>query len=82
MADLFGETEQNAAAFLRSGRRPRAFFECSLGGSDGAIHVIGICIGHLGDDFFGRGIVNGEGFVRFAGDPFAVDEHLYVLTSV
>ena len=76
LPDFVGEAEQNAAALLRGRRRPRAFFERGFGGGDGAVHVVGAGVGNLRDDFFGRGIVDGEGLRGLAGDPFAVDEHL------
>ena len=76
LANFVGEAEENAAALLRGGGRPRAFFECSFGGGDGAVHIVGAGVGNLRDHFFGRGIVDGEGLRGFARDPFAVDEHL------
>ena len=75
-ADFFGEAEEDAAAFLRGGGRPWAFFEGGFGGGYGAVDVVGAGVGDLGDDFFGGGIVDGEGLRGLARDPFAVDVHL------
>ena len=75
-ANFFGETEEHTTALLRRCSRPRAFFESSFRGSNGTVHVVSRGIGDLGDDFFCGGIVDREGFCRFAVDPFTVDKHL------
>ena len=69
-ADFFGEAEEDAAAFLRGGAGPWAFFESRFRSGDGAVDVFGAGIGDLGDDFLGRGIVDGEGFRRMTRGPF------------
>ena len=76
LANLVGQTEENAAAFLGGGGGPWAIFEGGFGGGDGAVHVVGIGVWNLRDDFFARGIVDGEGLGGLAVDPFAVDVHL------
>ena len=76
LPDFVGKAEQNAASLLRGRGRPWAFFESGLGRGDGAIDVVGRGVGHLGDHFLGRGIVDREGLRGLARDPFAIDEHL------
>src|SRR4029077_3529189 len=71
-ADFFGETEEDAASLLRRSAGPGALFEGGFGGGDGAVDVVGVGVGDLGDDFFRGGIVDGESFCRFAVDPFSV----------
>src|SRR5208337_1168221 len=73
------DAEKNAPAFLRRSGRPRALFKCSLGSSDGAVDIVGRGVRNLGDDLFGRGIVDGKSLRRLARDPFAVDKHLVCL---
>ena len=70
------EAEEDAAAFLRGGRRPWAVFESGFGGGYGAVDVVGAGVGNLGDDFFGGGIVDGKSLRGLARDPLAVDVHL------
>ena len=76
LTDFVGETEEDAAAFLRGCGRPWTFFEGGLGGGDGTVDVVGRGVRDLSDHFFGRGIVDREGLRGLACDPFAVDEHL------
>ena len=76
LADLFGETEEHAAAFLRRRGRPRAIFEGGFGGGDGAVHVVGVGVRGLRDHFFAGGIVDRESLVGLAVDPLAVDVEL------
>ncbi len=75
-ADFFRETEQDSAAFLRGGARPRTFFKSGLGRGYGTVDVVGAGVGDLRDYFFRGGIVDGERLRGCARDPFAVDVHL------
>ena len=73
-ADFFGELKEDTAAILRGRLPPRAVVEGFAGGFDGSVNVgfVGCC--HVGDDFFGRRIVDGEGFAARGCDPLIVDE--------
>ncbi len=76
LTNLVGETEKNAATFLGRSGGPCAVFKGGFRGGDGAVHVVGIGVWNLGDDFLARGIVDGEGFRGLAIDPFTIDVHL------
>ena len=76
LADLFGETEEHAAAFLGSRGRPRTIFKGGFGGGDGAVHVVGIGVRGLRDHFFAGGIVDRKSLVGLAVNPLAIDVEL------
>ena len=69
LADFVGQTEQYAATLLRGGGCPRAVFEGGFGGGDCAIHVFGVRVGHLRDDFFRGRIVDRERFSPICWRP-------------
>ncbi len=76
LPNLIGQTEKHAAALLGGSSCPGAVFERGLGGGNGAIDVIGIAVGNLGNDLFRGGVVNRKRLVRLAVDPLAVHVHL------
>lgn len=74
-ADAVGDFEEQAAAVLRSGLRPRTGIEGSHRGLDGAIDIGGISVGNFSDDLFRGGVVDGEPGAAMAFHALAVDVH-------
>ena len=54
------------------GGSPWSVFERRFCGGNGAIHVVRVRIGDLGNDFFRRGVVDRKGLRRLAGDPLGL----------
>jgi hypothetical protein len=49
------------------------------GGADGAVDVLGLGLRHVGHDFAGGGVVDGEGLAGGGEDEASADEHAVFL---
>src|SRR5229473_873371 len=76
LANLVGEAKEHTAAFLSGSGCPRTILKGGFRGSDGAVHVVRVCLGGLCDYFFAGGIVDGKSLVRLAINPLAIDVEL------
>jgi hypothetical protein len=68
------DSSSDASALLGGRLRPAAFVEGVARGGYGFIYVGCGCVGDLGDDLFGGGVVDGDPVVGGVLGEFAVDE--------
>ena len=73
--DQIGQLQKHQLALIGFELAPRTL-RTPFGGRHGAVDVLGIALGHRGEQFAGRRIAAFKMFARGGVQPFAVDQHL------